>query len=50
MNTVNTVLMMVLCAIIGFSIGNAWGRYAMKQAFMSLVEEILNGLKMKKEE
>lgn len=50
MNTVNTVLMMVLCAIIGFAIGNAWGRYAMKQAFMNLVEQILDGLKMKKEE
>ena len=49
MNTVNIVLMMVLCTIIGFTIGNAWGRTAMKKAFMNLLDEITKEIKVRQE-
>lgn len=41
MNTVNIVLMIVLSAMIGFAIGNSWGRYAMKQMINNLLTQFI---------
>ena len=45
MTTMNTVLMMILCAMIGFAIGNAWGQIKIKRLFSTLIEQLTNGLK-----
>lgn len=46
MDTVNLVLMMVLCAMIGFAIGNAWGKATMKHMFSELLNKLTEGLKL----
>ena len=52
MDTLNIVLMMVLCAMIGFAIGNVYGRETMKKTFQSVIDNIMKGLNgaAKKEE
>jgi len=44
MNTVNIVLGMVLCAMIGFAIGNVWGRETMKRIFEGLLDQMTKNL------
>jgi hypothetical protein len=34
--------MVVLSAMIGFAIGNSWGRYAMKQMINNLLTQFIN--------
>jgi len=41
LDTVNIVLMVVLSAMIGFAIGNSWGRYAMKQMIINLLTQFI---------
>lgn len=45
MDTLNIVLMMVLCVMIGFAIGNIYGKEAMKKTFQSVIDNIVKGLK-----
>lgn len=46
MDTVNLVLMIVLSAMIGFGIGNAWGKATMKHLFSELLNKLTEGLKL----
>ena len=43
MDTVNIVLMMILCTIIGISIGNAWGKETMKRTMTGLLDQMIRG-------
>ena len=45
MNTVNIVLMVVLAAMIGFAIGNVWGKETMRRIMQGLINQIIDGLK-----
>lgn len=45
MSTVNLVLMIVLSAMIGFAIGNAYGQARMKLIVNNLLEKMTAGLK-----
>jgi len=45
MNEVNTVLMMILCAMIGFAIGNVYGQNKIKMLIQDLLTRMTNGLK-----
>lgn len=45
MDTLNIVLMMVLCVMIGFAIGNIYGKETMKKTFQSVIDNIVKGLK-----
>lgn len=44
MDTVNMILMMVLCAMIGFAIGNVCGKESMKRIFSTLLDQMLKGI------
>lgn len=46
MEPVNQILMMVLCTMIGFGIGNAWGKATMKHLFSELLNKLTEGLKL----
>ena len=46
MDTVNIVLMIVLAAMIGFAIGNVWGKETMKRTFTELISKLTDGLKL----
>ena len=46
MGTVNIVLMCVLFAMIGFAIGNAYGKAVMKKTFSDLLQKLTEGLKL----
>ena len=46
MDTVNLVLMIILSAMIGFGIGNAWGKATMKHLFSELLSKMTEGLKL----
>lgn len=46
MDNVNQILMMVLCVMIGFGIGNAWGKATMKHLFSELLNKLTEGLKL----
>ena len=54
MNTVNLVLMIILSVMIGFAIGNVWGKETMKRLFSETLNKMIEGLKasqsIKKEE
>ena len=45
MSTVNIILMAVLCAMIGFAIGNVYGRESMKKTVATLFDSLTKGLK-----
>ena len=45
MNTANIVLMIVLAAMIGFAIGNAWGKEAMRRTLSGLLNQLIEGMK-----
>ena len=45
MTTINIVLMCVLCVMIGFAIGNVWGKEMMKKTFSDLMSNLTEGLK-----
>lgn len=45
MNTINIVLMVILAAMIGFGIGNVWGKEVMKRTLQSLLEQMITGMK-----
>lgn len=44
MDTVNIVLMIVLSVMIGFAIGNVWGRESMKRTMSGLLEQLTKGI------
>lgn len=44
MNTINLVLMCILCAMIGFAIGNVWGKETMKRTLSELLQKMIDGL------
>ena len=46
MNTPNIVLMCILCVIIGFAIGNVWGKEVMKRTFSELLNKLTEGMKL----
>ena len=46
MDTANLVLMIILSAMIGFAIGNAWGKAAMKHLFSELLNKMTESLKL----
>ena len=50
MSTVNIVLMAILCAMIGFAIGNIYGRESMKKTVASLFDSLTKGLKVAAEQ
>lgn len=53
MNTANIFLMVILSAMIGFAIGNIWGKETMKRTMQELLNQIISGMKTvsnKKEE
>lgn len=37
---------MILCVMIGFAIGNAWGKATMKHLFSELLSKLTEGLKL----
>lgn len=45
MNEVNTILMMILCAMIGFAIGNVYGQNKIKMLIQDLITRMMNGIK-----
>lgn len=45
LNDVNTVLMIVLCTIIGFIIGSAWGQFKTKQMLRELLDRLISSMK-----
>ncbi len=46
MNSINLALMIILSAIIGFAIGNVWGKESMKRTISSLLNDLTKGLKL----
>lgn len=44
MNTANIVLLAVLCAIIGFNAGNAYGQQKMKIIVGDIIKRLTEGL------
>ena len=46
MSTVNLILMVVLSVMIGFAIGNVWGKETMKRIFSDLLQKLTEGLKV----
>ena len=44
MNTINLILMLALCTMIGFGIGNAWGKETMKRTFNEVIKQLTNGM------
>ena len=46
MNTINMVLMIILSVMIGFAIGNIWGKETMKRTFAELISKLTEGLKI----
>lgn len=53
MDTLNIVLMMILSVMIGFAIGNVYGKETAKKLFQTVIDNIMKGLAsaaMKKEE
>ena len=46
MNTANIILMCILCVMIGFAIGNIWGKETMKRTFSDLLKKMIDGLNM----
>ena len=46
MNTINLVLMCILCVMIGFAIGNVWGKETMKRTFSELLKKMIDGLNL----
>lgn len=44
MDTPNLILMAVLCVMIGFAIGNIWGREKMKKTFSDLINSLGDSL------
>ena len=46
MNTVNIILMVILAAMIGFAIGNVWGKEVMRRIMQGLINQVIDGLKM----
>lgn len=46
MDTPNLILSMILCVMIGFAIGNVWGKESMKRTFSELMNHLVEGLKM----
>lgn len=44
MNTINLVLMCILCTMIGFAIGNIWGKETMKRTLSELLQKMIDGL------
>lgn len=45
MNQVNTILMMILCVMIGFAIGNVYGQNKIKMLIQDLITKMGNALK-----
>ena len=50
MSTLNIVLMAILCTIIGFAMGNIWGKESMKRIFSSMLDQMTKGLKAMSEQ
>lgn len=46
MDTANLVLMIILSAMIGFAIGNAWGKATMKHMFSELLNKMTESLRL----
>ncbi len=46
MNTANIVLMVILSVMIGFAIGNVWGKETMKRTIADLLNKLTEGLKL----
>lgn len=44
MNSINLVLMSILCTMIGFAIGNVWGKEIMKRTLSELLQKMIDGL------
>ncbi len=49
MDTVNIVLMILLSAMIGFAIGNAWGKETMKRVMTGLLDQMIRGVRKQTE-
>ena len=49
MNDVNVVLMMVLCTMIGFTMGNVYGQNKIKSLIQDLITRMINGLKQEQQ-
>ena len=45
MDTVNIVLMVILASIIGFAIGNVWGKESMRRTLSGLLAQLTDGMK-----
>lgn len=45
MNTLNQVLTIILSAILGFAIGNAYGQTKMKMILNDLIDKVTKGLR-----
>ena len=45
MNQVNVILMMILCTMIGFAIGNVYGQNKIKMLIQDLITKMGNALK-----
>ena len=46
MTTVNLVLTILLSAMIGFAIGNVWGKETMKRTFSELLNKLTEQFRM----
>ena len=44
MNSINLVLRSILCTMIGFAIGNVWGKETMKRTLSELLQKMIDGL------
>lgn len=45
LDTINIVLMIILSVMIGFAIGNVYGRASMKQIMTDLLNQMIDGAK-----
>lgn len=46
MTTVNIVLTCILCTMIGFAIGNIWGKETMKRTMSQFLNKLTESLKV----
>lgn len=49
MVTVNVVLLAILCLMVGFTAGNAFGKESMKRTLRDVLNQLINGLKLSAE-
>ena len=45
MSTPNIILMIALSVMIGFAIGNVWGKETMKKLFSEILNKLTDGIK-----